>query len=103
MDFRAIARVALATETAIEINNSKSALGRAPDALTRELIRTVEEVGWRVIVNSGAHALDELGRDDAVEPLLQEVASLTRVSPFQAARRARQAGSRSVFPARASD
>lgn len=73
VDFRAVARAALATGAAVELNNSKTALGRAPDPLTRELLRAVREVGCRLVVTSDTHALGELGRDDAVRPLLEEI------------------------------
>jgi len=73
VDFRAVARAALASGVAVELNNSKTALARSPDALTRELVRAVLDVGCRLVVTSDTHALDELGRDDAVQPFLDEV------------------------------
>ncbi len=71
VDFTAVARAALATGAAVELNNSKTALGRAPDALTRELVRAVKEVGCRLVVTSDTHALNELGSDAAVRPFLE--------------------------------
>jgi putative hydrolase len=72
--FEAVARAALATGAAVEINTSKTAVQRCPDAITRELVRVVREVGCRVVVTSDTHALDELGRDDSVRPFLEEAA-----------------------------
>ncbi|MBN2196007.1 MAG: PHP domain-containing protein [Polyangiaceae bacterium] len=73
VDFEAVARAALATGAAIELNNSKTALQRSPDELTRKLVRVVKEIGCRLVVTSDMHGINELGGDDAVRPLLTEV------------------------------
>ena len=62
VDFRAIARAALASGVAIELNHSKTALARSPDPLTRELVPAVLEVGCRLVVTSDTHPPAQRGR-----------------------------------------
>ncbi len=68
--FEPLAETARDSGVALEINNSKTLLGRIGDAVTRELIRVCKRVGCRMALCSDTHALEELGRDDAVRPLL---------------------------------
>jgi len=72
VDFRAVARAALARGIALELNNSKTALRRSPDDLTRALVQAVKEVGCRLVITSDTHGINELGQDDAVLPFLRE-------------------------------
>ncbi|MBD3318063.1 MAG: PHP domain-containing protein [Chitinivibrionales bacterium] len=73
LDFERVAVAAKRRGIALELNNSKTMLKRAPDSLTRSLVETCINVGCRMVVCSDAHALNELGRDDAVRPILEEL------------------------------
>lgn len=55
---------------AIEINNSRVLLGRSTPERMSELIHICKETGCLIAVNSDTHALEELGRDEDVRPLL---------------------------------
>jgi putative hydrolase len=72
VDFAAVARAALQRGAAIELNNSKSLLQRVSPDVTRALVRAVKQVGCRLVVTSDMHAINELGRDDSVQPFLDE-------------------------------
>lgn len=72
VDFAAVAHAACARGVALELNNSKTALGRSPDEATRELVQAIKASGCRIVVSSDAHALNELGGDEAVRHFLEE-------------------------------
>ena len=72
IDFRKRAECAAAHEVALELNNSKTALRRVSDDVTRKLISACRDAGCHMAVNSDAHAVTELGRDENVRPLLVE-------------------------------
>jgi putative hydrolase len=70
VNFARLAGEAARLHVALEINNSKTALDRVPDSMTVELIRACKAAGCSVAVCSDAHALNEIGCDEAVRPLL---------------------------------
>jgi putative hydrolase len=70
VEFEPLAEAARDRGVALEINNSKTMLRRVGDDLTRGLIRACGRCGCRMAVCSDTHAINELGRDDAVRPLL---------------------------------
>jgi histidinol phosphatase-like PHP family hydrolase len=72
VDFEPVAREAMAAGMAVEINNSKSRPRVAVPEATRELIATCKRLECPVVVCSDAHALNEVGCDDLVRPLLEE-------------------------------
>ncbi len=72
VNFSRLAAVAREHGVALELNNSKTALQRVPDGITRELIETCKNEECNIAIGSDAHAVNELGRDDAVRPLLDE-------------------------------
>lgn len=71
LDFRKVAVAAKPRGIALELNNSKTLLRRSPDELTRSLVETCKEVGCPMVVCSDAHAINELGRDEAVRPIME--------------------------------
>jgi len=71
LDFRALAAAAAPLGVALEINNSKTALHRVSDSVTEELIAACARERCPVAVCSDAHALNEVGDDSAVLPLLR--------------------------------
>jgi len=71
-EFDRLARRAAELNVALEINNSKTALARVGDEVTGRLIRACRDAGCTVAVCSDAHALNEIGGDGAVRPLLDE-------------------------------
>lgn len=71
LDFPRLADEARGHGIALELNNSKTALKRCDDDTTRALIRACKEAGCPMVVSSDAHALGEIGCDDAVLPLLE--------------------------------
>jgi putative hydrolase len=72
VDFRALAQAAREHGVAIELNNSKTMLKRVPDKITLELIEACAEAGCSMAVCSDAHAINELGRNEDVLPLLKQ-------------------------------
>jgi putative hydrolase len=72
VDFRAVVQVAVRQGVAIELNNSKTNLQRAPDDLTQELIKVCQEENALVAINTDAHCLNEIANDAAIQRLLQD-------------------------------
>ena len=72
LDYAIIAKRAKMAGIALELNNSKVLYARstAEDAL--DLVYACKEAGCLMAVNSDTHALQELGRDEAVRPLLEK-------------------------------
>ncbi|MBD3420756.1 MAG: PHP domain-containing protein [Chitinivibrionales bacterium] len=72
IDYQKLAAAARDRGVALELNNSKTALKRLPAERTRALITACKETGCRMVVCSDAHAVNEVGDDRAVAPLLQQ-------------------------------
>lgn len=73
VDFPALAETALQYGIALELNNSKSRPDFGNAEVTRDLIRVCRDRGCRMAVSSDAHALNEIGDDSHVRPLLEEL------------------------------
>jgi putative hydrolase len=73
LDYGKIARKAKEAGVALELNNSKILYKRSTPEDALELIRACKDAGCLMAVNSDTHALLELGRDEAVRPLLEKV------------------------------
>jgi putative hydrolase len=71
LDFEQVAVAARKQGIALELNNSKTLLQRSPDELTYSLVEACKEAGCPMVVCSDAHAVNELGRDDAVRPIMK--------------------------------
>lgn len=72
VDFKEVIAAATDKGIAVELNNSKTLLGRSPDELTRELVATANSLGSRIVITSDMHALEELGSDSSVKHFLDE-------------------------------
>jgi putative hydrolase len=72
IDYEPVVRELLNCEIVVEINNSKSRPGVACPETTQELIAVCKKLNCPIVVSSDAHALDEVGRDDLVRPLLEK-------------------------------
>jgi putative hydrolase len=72
VDFDRIAAAAKLSGMAIEFNNSKVLYKRVPNDITIRLIKACKRAGCRVAVNSDAHALQEIGLDSSVRPLIEK-------------------------------
>jgi putative hydrolase len=72
LDLPRIADAARDAGMVLELNNSKLALGVVQPALAVELIGTCASRGCPLAVCSDAHALNEIGNDANVRPLLLE-------------------------------
>jgi putative hydrolase len=70
VDFDTLAGYARSHGVALECNNSKVLNKRVSPELVMELLDSCKRAGCRIAVNSDAHALKEIGCDDAVRPLL---------------------------------
>ncbi|MBD3239133.1 MAG: PHP domain-containing protein [Chitinivibrionales bacterium] len=68
-----LAHEAARLNVALELNNSKTALRRVADSVTEELLAACSREGCSIVVCSDAHALNEVGNDEAVRPLLQRL------------------------------
>lgn len=71
LDFDRLAAEAARRNVALEVNNSKTLLQRVDDHTTVALIRACIRHTCPIAVCSDAHALQELGDDSAVVPLLE--------------------------------
>jgi putative hydrolase len=72
LDYKVLAKKARETGLALELNNSKILYKRSTIEDALELIHACREAGCLMVVNSDTHALLELGRDEAVRPLLEK-------------------------------
>jgi putative hydrolase len=72
VDFISVATAATQKGIAIELNNSKTALRRCPDIMALNLLAACREVGARMVVNSDAHCLHEIGQDQAARRMLSQ-------------------------------
>lgn len=79
VDFDALAAFASARGIALECNNSKVLNKRVSPERMLAFLCACKRAGCRVAVNSDAHALNELGLDDSVRPLLNRVGILSRL------------------------
>jgi putative hydrolase len=70
LDYVTIANKAKEHGVALELNNSKVLYNRSTVEDTLELIAACKQSGCLIAVNSDTHAIHELGRDEAVKPLL---------------------------------
>jgi putative hydrolase len=57
---------------ALEINNSKALYKRFPQQATIALITACKKAACRVVIDSDAHAIHEIGLDSSVLPLLEQ-------------------------------
>ena len=48
---------------ALEVNNSKLHLQRIPEAMMHDMLRACMAAECRVVINSDAHMINEVGRD----------------------------------------
>jgi len=71
VDFKVVARTAMRHGMAIEINNSKCLPRRSSPQATEALILTCRDLGCPVVVSSDAHALNEIGQDGLIRPILE--------------------------------
>lgn len=72
VDYKIAAKKARERGMALELNNSKILYKRSTTEDALDLIHACGEAGCMMAVNSDTHALLELGRDDAVRPLLEK-------------------------------
>jgi putative hydrolase len=70
VDFPRLVSAAVRYDKVIELNNSKVMFKRIENKVTEELICVCRDLGCNVTVNSDAHALNEIGRDEDLRPLL---------------------------------
>ncbi len=73
INFKTIAECAKQNDLALELNNSKIMLNRVSVELTEDMLTECKNTGCFIAVNSDAHALNEIGLDDSVTPLLKNV------------------------------
>jgi putative hydrolase len=72
LDYLKVAQKAKEAGMALELNNSKILYKRSTVDDALELIFACKEAGCMMAVNSDTHAIQELGRDDEVRPLLRQ-------------------------------
>lgn len=73
LEFSRLAAAAARLGVALELNNSKTALQRVGNDVTEELLAACRRERCAIAVCSDAHALNEVGNDQAVRPLLQRM------------------------------
>jgi len=73
VEFEPVAKAALKHGMALELNNSKTALNRTSPEVTEDLILTCKALECPVVVSSDAHTLNEIGQDEAIQPVLDKL------------------------------
>ncbi|MBN1983087.1 MAG: PHP domain-containing protein [Chitinivibrionales bacterium] len=73
LNFEILAESAKQAGVALELNNSKSLYKRSVPAVTLTLIQACKKVGCCMAISSDAHAIHEIGCDEQVRPLLEQV------------------------------
>jgi putative hydrolase len=73
IDFVKLAEFSKKKGIALECNNSKILNNRVPKERMLKYLSVCKEKECLLVVNSDAHALNEIGRDDCVRPLLDEI------------------------------
>ena len=73
VDFESVVRAAMDRGILIEINNSKCLPGRSSLENTESLILTCKKLNCSVVVSSDAHAINEIGQDRMIRPILEEL------------------------------
>jgi putative hydrolase len=71
IDIEAVAREAKNLGIALELNNSKALYHRIKPEATERMLATCKRIGCPIAVDSDAHALHEIGRDDEARELLR--------------------------------
>ncbi|MBM4144359.1 MAG: PHP domain-containing protein [Lentisphaerae bacterium] len=71
LDLERVAAAAREQGVALELNNSKLALGRVPAETALRFLEICRRAGCCVALCSDAHALNEVGNDAALRPLLK--------------------------------
>ncbi len=71
VDFVRVAQEAQALGMAMELNNSRVSLSRSQPEVTDRMLRAIKDVECRIVLCSDTHTINELGRDEAVRPLLK--------------------------------
>jgi putative hydrolase len=73
VDFITLAKHAKKRGVALECNNSKILNKRVSNELMIELLVACKQVGCRIAIDSDAHAIKEVGLDESVRPLLDNI------------------------------
>ncbi|HIJ55076.1 MAG TPA: PHP domain-containing protein [Deltaproteobacteria bacterium] len=73
VDFESVARAAMARGMVIEINNSKCLPRKSSPEAIQQLILTCKKLLCPVIISSDAHALNEIGQDRMIRPILEDL------------------------------
>ena len=73
VDFESVVRAAMDHGILIEINNSKCLPRRSSPEAIQQLILTCKKLMCPVIVSSDAHALNEIGQDRMIRPILKDL------------------------------
>jgi putative hydrolase len=71
VDYFKVARTAAKLGVALEINNSKMFYKRSKPAEVRAILEACRKTGCCIAVNSDAHAINEVGCDESVHPLIK--------------------------------
>ncbi len=73
VEFEPVAQAAKGLGMVVEINNSKLLLNRVTQETTEEMLEACMKAGCRAALCSDAHAVNEIGRDDAIQPVLKKL------------------------------
>lgn len=74
VDFEPVVRSAMSRDMVVEINNSKCLPRRSTPEATQQLILTCKRLMCPVVVSSDAHALNEIGGDNMIRPIIDDLA-----------------------------
>ncbi|MEA2011627.1 MAG: PHP domain-containing protein [Verrucomicrobiota bacterium] len=101
LNYNELAKEAAKYGVALELNNSKTHYKKIDDQNTKSLIQACIDANCKMVVNSDAHAVMEIGRDESVMPFLKELnfpenlllnSSVEKVDEFLAERKVNKLG-----------
>jgi putative hydrolase len=73
LEFERLIPLAKKHGVVLELNNACTMLKKADPEITIKMLSICKQMECAIAVNSDAHTLNELGRDDAVRPFLEKV------------------------------
>ena len=73
VEFKPVIEAAKDLGMVLEINNSKLLLNRISQETTEEIIIACMKINCKIALCSDAHAVNEIGRDDCIQPVLKKL------------------------------
>lgn len=72
LDLEALAKTAFKHDIILELNNSKLHLKRIDEKAIFDFLNICKKTGCKIAINSDAHVIDEIGRDDEARKIIKD-------------------------------